>query len=293
MVPPSELRLIEAGGHASSLEIFAPPGLRASAPIALLVPAMGVEARFYRRLAAPLAARGIRLITTELRGHGRSDVRPGRGVDFGYHAMLEIDLATAVDRVEQCFPEAPRWLLGHSLGGQLSALFCATHPGRVAAFVTVAACSIYWRAYPRRSQLPVLIGTQLAAVIGRGLGSYPGHRLGFAGHESAGVIRDWARQARTGRYRLSDAPFEHEAHLSRCETPGLLLSLQGDERFAPASAVRHLADKLSEACTHRHLSDPALAALRRTHFDWVRVPEVVLDAVIPWLSRYPGLAEVP
>lgn len=292
MLPPSSLVLISSGGIASSLEVFEPPGLGPQAPIALLVPAMGVEARFYRRLAQPLADRGIRLVTSELRGHGRSDARPGRHLDFGYAAMIEQDLPAAIDAIEARFPDAQRWLLGHSLGGQLSALFCATHPDRVVAFVTVAACSIHWRSYPPRLQLPLLLSTQLAAAIARALGSFPGHRLGFAGHEATGVIRDWARQGRTGRYQPSGTGVDYEAALARCATPGLLLSLQGDEGFAPPSAVAHLASKLPGHCTHHHLEDRALARLRRAHFDWVRVPEVVLDAVTPWLSRYAALSEV-
>lgn len=292
MQPPSSLVGIAAEQIASSLEVFEPPELPPEAPIALLVPAMGVEARFYRRLAQPLAQRRIRLVISELRGHGRSDVRPGRHLDFGYASMIEHDLPAAVDAIEARFPDAERWLLGHSLGGQLSALFCATHPDRVAAFVTVAACSIHWRAYPGHLQLPILISTQLAAVIARSLGSFPGHRLGFAGHEAQGVIRDWARQARSGRYRLSGSGIDYERVLAGCTTPGLLLSLQGDEAFAPPSAVAHLASKLPPRCVHRHLEDRALSELPRTHFDWVRTPGVVLDAVIPWLSSYAGVSEV-
>ncbi|MBX2797137.1 MAG: alpha/beta fold hydrolase [Myxococcales bacterium] len=279
------LEVTSEDGARSALEAFDAPELPDDAPVALLLPAMGVQARFYNRLALPLAQRGIRLITAEQRGHGRSEVRPGRAADFGYVHLLECDLPASIQRVRARHPASPVVLLGHSLGGQMAALYCSAQPGQVTGFVTVAACSVYWRAFPPGKRLPVLVGTQLASLVGRVWGTFPGHRLGFAGHEATGVIRDWARQSRDGRYAVSGTAVDYEGALRSNRTPGLVLSLHGDE-LAPRSAVRHLAQKMpAEQITLRHLDDEGLVEQPRVHFDWVRAPGAILGAIDEWLPR--------
>ena len=271
-------------GAWSSIEVFDDAGLPASSPIALIVPALGVSARFYRGLADPLIARSIRPAILELRGRGRSEVRPGGGVDFGLAVLVESDLRAAVALVAQRWPGPPILLIGHSLGGQLAALFCATHPGSVAAFVGVASTSVYWRAWPRGQRISLWIATQLPAILGRGLGSYPGHRLGFAGHEATSVMRDWARQSRTGDYHLTGTATDYESALARCTTPGLLLSLPGDW-MAPACAVDHLAAKLPTATTVHLPAGSLHPDLARVHFDWVKAPDPILDRIDAWWPR--------
>ena len=49
----------------------------------LLLPALGIQARLYRRLGAQLAASGISMTALEQRGHGRSAPRPSRNCDYG------------------------------------------------------------------------------------------------------------------------------------------------------------------------------------------------------------------
>lgn len=254
-----------------------------SNPIMLMVPAMGVQARFYQRLARPMEAAGAHLVTMELRGHGASRIRPSRKVDFGYRHIVELDIPAALATVRQRWPDRSVYLMGHSLGGQLSALFAASNPKAVDGLIAVASATVYWKAY-RPGGFRVLFGTQTAHLVAQALGYFPGKRLGFAGLEARTVIRDWAYQSRTGDYHPQGSQVAYENHLAAYEGRGLVISIAGDP-FAPRGGVDHLASKLPKASVERiHLRDDRLRALKRTHFDWVNEPHTILDHVARWLS---------
>lgn len=282
-IPSAPIRIKATDGHTAIMEVFEPPTLADDAPILLTMPAMGVDARWYAGLARSAANHGLRLITVDQRGHGRSSLRAERGVDWGFVDQIDRDWIAAIEAIEQRFPAAPRVLFGHSLGGQLSALFLGRHPNRVDALVTVASCSVWWWSFPWRIRFLVLIATQVARVVAQVLGYYPGERLGFASLESTGVIHDWGRQALHGRYVLGGSDRDDDAALGTISEPVLMMSLPGDDFFAPASAVDHLASKLP--CTRLHITDPEIADLDKVHFYWVAKPEPVLRATASFLRE--------
>jgi predicted alpha/beta hydrolase len=278
-----ELPIRMKEGVSSTLLAFEAPALTPTAPVVLAMPAMGVRASFYKSLAPAFAESDFRLVTCDLRGHGRSSVRPSRAVDFGFREMLEQDWPAAVAAVKAEFPGAPVILLGHSLGGKLSLLYASAHPGAVSAVVTVAACSIYWVAFPWPLRLPLLGFTQLAAASARLLGHYYGHRIGFAGNEARTMMADWACQARTGRYHVRGSAIDYEAALINMKTPALVVSVAGDS-YAPRSAVDHLFDKLNPShATRLHMRDERLEGLKGVHFAWVRQSQPVIEAVVGWM----------
>ncbi len=273
-----------ADGAASTLRAWSAEKLGGDSPVMLATPAMGLPGSFYEPLAGPFADAGLRLVTMDLRGHGTSSVRPGRGVDFGYRELLELDWPAAVAAARERYPDAPVVLLGHSLGGQVSVLYAGANPGSVAAVVTVAAGSIWWRAFPWPRSVVFLLATQFIAATGRILGRYPGHRLGFGGHEAGRLVRDWAYPARTGRYRAEGSSIDYEAALAGADTPALLITVAGDE-FAPPSAADHLAGKLPGGCATRlHLDDAAFRQSRNAHFGWVKHGGIIAEAVAPRLA---------
>ena len=85
-------------------------------PVVLCVPAMGVRARSYVRVAQALAASGCVAVTADLRGHGLSPVRPSRSVDFGYHEMISVDMAGLVAWARRRHPGRRLGMLVESLG---------------------------------------------------------------------------------------------------------------------------------------------------------------------------------
>jgi predicted alpha/beta hydrolase len=281
---PRALPVSTADGARSVITLFE---ASADAPLALVLPAMGIEARYYDRLARALCARGVSAALCDLRGAGTSSVRARRGQDFGYGTIATRDLAAFREALER---DGPRrvFLLGHSLGGQLALLHAAAAQRPPAGIVLVAASSPHFVGYEGRQALRVLLGTQAARVIAEVLGYFPGNRLGFGGREARTLIREWARVARTGRYRLADYPGDPEARLEELALPVLSITLEGDE-IAPPEAADLLLSKLPRAQVERFHYVPAEHGLLPTgHNRWPREPAVIAERIARWITGATG-----
>jgi predicted alpha/beta hydrolase len=267
--------LIAQDGATSTLRIFEG---EPAAPVIVGFPAMGAPARFYDRLGASVAARGLNMITTELRGVGSSSVRPARGADFGYWTMLDLDWRAAIDAAKRRF-SGPRYLLGHSLGGQLSVIGLGLGLD-VQGLITVASCSIDWRGFGAWGP-GIWAFTQASRGIAELFGYYPGDRIGFGGRAARGVIRDWSHQGRTGKFAPIGAPFDLEEKIATIEVRVLGVSVDRDS-WAPVPAVERLLAKLPKARIERlhYAPDPSLPG--RSHFSWAKDP----DRLVAEIDRF-------
>lgn len=253
-------------------------------PVCIILPAMGVPASWYEPLAGTLVRQGLHAVAADLRGHAGSTLRASRSVDFGFHEMVTCDLPGLVAATARRLPGCPVYLLGHSLGGQLGTLYASLYPESVRGLILVATCSVYYRGWPFPKSLGLLLATQLARGIADVTGHFPGRTLGFGGREARTVMRDWAHNARTGRYEPANSPVNLESALSRMQTPVLAISLEGDQ-FAPPRAVRYLCDKLiSTRVRHLHLDGWEMPDAGRHHFRWVRHAGPIVRHIRRWMA---------
>lgn len=280
MEEDERLEVVSADGARFSVRLQPGP---TPGPVMLCFPAMGVEARFYRPLLSSLRAAGITAAAVDLRGTGESSVRPRRDVAYGYHEMVSLDWPAITQAVRALFPGRPLILLGHSLGGQINALALAADPDLADGLVLVAACSVYYRSWDLPRRLWILGGTQMANVVAQLVGHFPGRHFRFAGRESRQVIRDWARQARTGRYQVDRSTHDFETLLGRLQKSVLAISIEGDQ-LAPARAVDHLCAKLARADVSRWHYVPE-SGQRVDHFGWVKRPEPLVERLKEWLEQ--------
>jgi len=81
MMTPREFTVRARDGYDVPLEIFEVAAPRARV---LMLPALGIQARLYRRLGASLAGSGVSMTSLEQRGHGRSALRPSKRCDCGF-----------------------------------------------------------------------------------------------------------------------------------------------------------------------------------------------------------------
>lgn len=263
---PGELTLLEFG-----------EATRARPPIVFL-PALGVPLAYYRPLLTEWAARGRHLFGVEMRGMPEADPRALRRAPFGYGVLLRHDLPAVF--ADPVLDGRRVVAVGHSLGGQLALL--ATAAGTIApsAVVTIATgSSTMHRGAPATARFRRAAEIALVRLASAGLGYWPGHRLGFGGLQPRTLMRDWAHEARTGRYRVSGDPTDYEAALPSLASRVLLMTIEGDPLITPES-VDALARRLPAATDRLTVTAGA-----RDHFLWARrTPKLLIDPLERWLQ---------
>lgn len=267
-------------GHALELLVERPERPYAAL---LFACAMGVEASYYAPFAEALSRRGVLVAMCDLRGHGTSNLRPRRGVDFGYREIVEIDIPAAVEVVRNRASDLPLYLGGHSLGGQLVMLHVAAVRPRMDGMVLVACAIPFYRNWHGRSRTFIRVASRLFPILGLVMGYVPGYRFGFGGTEARTLMRDWAHNARTARYEPIGSSVDYEKALREVEVELITVNVAGDD-MAPPRAVDFLLEKVPHARGVRveaELSEPKPAA----HMKWARDPEDVVRVVSTWLSR--------
>ncbi|PJI42514.1 alpha/beta fold hydrolase [Ferrovibrio sp.] len=278
---PEIIRLQRSEGTSFALQVYA--AADPLVPVILIQPAMGVKAGYYTPLAAALQEAGYNVAVAELRGHEESGGRkPGHDYDFGYHELLTEDWPQSVAAVKAHFPGAPLYLYGHSLGGQISAIYAAHNPQQLDGLILTAVSSVHWKLWP----LPFWPYSQAAVLVAKLLGHFPGEKFRFAGREARSVIADWGRQARTGRFWFGKPErTDHDEVLATMTIPVLAISLQGDF-FAPRHAMDDIVRRFPKAAlTRQHLDPKAMGIDGIDHFRWVRKPQVVLPTLLDWLNN--------
>lgn len=246
------------------------------------LPAMGVPARHYLPLARALCAEGIAVVLHEWRGIGSSNRRASRRLDWGYRELLQEDLPAGLRAVSKRWPQARLCLGGHSLGGQIAALFSAGDRA-VIGLVLVASGAPYWRTYRYGGLLG--LSFVLAPLLARLVGYLPGRRIGFGGNEARGVIADWARTGRSGRYAACGISDDLEQQLAVADHPILALRLD-DDWLGPHASLDWLLRKMPRAAKQVDLiTAQDLDARTADHFGWMKVPEPIAARVAQWLSE--------
>lgn len=271
-----KLRVRAADGAEADLHLVMPSGVVDR--WLYWLPALGVAARNYVPFAQALAALGIGVALHEWRGAGSSNRRAGRRVDWGYRELLQADLPAGVDALRAKAGDARIMVGGHSLGGQLAMLLAGLHPGRFERLLLIASGSPWWRCFDR----PRLVQAACLAVplIARVVGSFPGRRLGFGGNEARGVMTDWARSGRTGRYEVDGMDQDFEALMRGIRLPVHAWRL-ADDWLGPAASLQWLLGKVPRATCQIALVDQAALGAKADHFSWMRSP----DPLAAWLAE--------
>lgn len=255
----------------------------ASTPVFLCLPAMGVEARFYRGFARSLQERtGAIAMTCDLLCRGGARKEAG---EFGYREIVEEQIPMLVADARRRHP-GPIILCGHSLGGQLGLLAAGLMHKPPDALVLLAAGTAHYAAWPTSERRRARAFVHLIAAAARIMPWYPGDLLGFGGDQPRRLMRDWTFNATTGRYRLEGSAHDEAsiaAQVAKLRLPLLSIGLMGD-RVAPEGAQEELLAHASVADVVRvHIDDSRLGSPWQRHFQWTREPSRVVEAIAQWL----------
>ena len=263
----------EAGGPAKGVVAF--------------VPALGVNAAFYRGLGEAWARRGWRVAVIEMRGMKQSSVRDFRKNNFGYDEILSVDLPCLMKTLSDEAAGLPFFMAGHSLGGQFALLHAARgarHP--VDGVVLIAGSSNHFAtlgSWPKR--LRRRAGFRVIRLVTALLGEFPGHKLGFGGRQPSRLMRDWSHEGLTGRYAALRDGTDLDGLLATAQLSVLALSLEGDA-LVPRTSAEALMKKLPRAkVTQLELRARDFGLNAFGHFSWVKGPEAVLAPVCDWLDQ--------
>ncbi len=258
------------------------PADQSGAPVVLILPAMVMKAKHYLHLTKALRAQGLSVVTCDLRAQGESTPALRDGADFGYREMLEIDLPAITAAIRDRFPESDLHLFGHSLGGQLSLLYSAAEPHRVASVTVIGTGTVFWRAFGPRRWVEALTHIQWIGLVSRIKGYWPGGVL-IPGAMAGGVMVDWSRHSLTSRYRPKGTTRNYDRLLAELSLPVLLISL-ADDLLGPKSNVDFLAAKMPSAQVSRwHIADGS-SVVHRDHFEWIKDSAVIGQAVSAWIN---------
>jgi len=260
-------------------------GDRAAVDIVLLIPGMGIPARHYIQFARTLQADGHRVLLFEWRGIGSSSLRARRTCNWGYRELLQSDLAAALDVIIGSAPGARLWLAGHSLGGQLACLAATLRPEAVAGIALIASGAPYFAAFDGRMRPTLHIVFRLFPALAALVGHFPGRKLGWGGNEARGVIGDWARTGRTGRYDLPTLDFDGEVALSGLDCPLLVLRM-ADDSWVPQGSVDWLVRKLPGCPIEQRSVDAGRQGRRADHFNWLKLPAISAAELQAWLQAH-------
>jgi len=242
-----------------------------TSPAALVLPALGVPAGAYRRLAEALAGHGTPTGVAEWRGGGASPVRAARGVDWGYLDLLRHEVQGGIAALRTRLPQRPVVIVGHSLGGHLGLMARAVASPGLAGVLTVASGTPTLRFFtPRlRRLLRVVLATH--RVSGPLLGYFPGHRVGFGGRQSRTLMDEWALLARVGRFEIQGRNLLEPQSEAARRIPVHSLSLPQDT-YAPRAATAHLLQLAGVGEQHiERFEGPGPLG----HFDWLKEPQAL------------------
>jgi predicted alpha/beta hydrolase len=234
--------------------------------------AMGVRQDYYAPFAQWLATQGFDVMTFDYRGMGESrggsQGRSLRGFDADLYSWAR-DYDTAIDALAERAPDAPLYLIGHSLGAQLPGMLRNRH--RIAGLLSVAAGSGYWRdnAPPLRRSI-LYFWFALVPVATRLFGYFPGKRLRKVGDLPRGVILQWRRWCLDPRYHVGAEGESLRSQFEQVRFPVVALSMTDDELMTERG-TRVLVDCYPNAPRRIERIDPAdVSAKRIGHFGFFR-----------------------
>ena len=248
----------------------------------LLLPALGIQARLYSKLAEGLSALGCSVCLMEQRGHGRSALRPGYGVTYCLDDILDQDMPAAMAWLAAQVPELPLLLGGHSLGGHLSTIYAGQHAQQLAGVVHLACAFPYHAAYGPQQARRVKALCRLMPLFAIFPGYFPGEKMGFGGRESVALMRQWCEWARTGQFDFGGRR-DLARHVAGFEGPVLSIAFDQDS-FASDAAIELALSPFTSARITRQQLGAAEQGAYLGHVAWAKEPVGVVQVLGDWLS---------
>lgn len=250
--------------------------------VLLMLPALGIRAGFYRKLATGLTQQGIAVTLLEQRGHGESPYRPGRAHAFSLKDYLYEDIQAATDWCETEFEDVDLYIGGHSLGGHMASIAAGAFPSKYAGVLHLACGFPYYGDYKSPASGFIKLVAALAPPLGLLLGYYPGAWFKFGGREHRGLMMDWRHWALKGKYAVPGIE-KADADVAAYRGRAISITFDKDGMASAASVDRSCRALASSDLTSLQLGE-AEQGEYLGHVEWGKRPDGVVRALSDWFT---------
>ncbi|WP_298429827.1 alpha/beta fold hydrolase [uncultured Jannaschia sp.] len=232
--------------------------------VAVLHGATGVPARFYAEFADWLAAtRGLACLTYDYRDFGASS--SARGSDATMTDWGVRDQQAARDCLRAALPDAPLWVIGHSLGGMM--LPFQTGLDGIERVFTVASGAVHVSDHPWPYQaLARAFWSPVLPPLARRLGYLPARAMRVGHDLPAEVYAQWRIWCTSRGFHAADATLGRpNPHALTC---GVRMVAVADDDLCPPQAVWRLMRAYPQARKRQVTIVPGAVGLERIgHLD--------------------------
>ena len=226
--------------------------------VVIINSATAVPRRFYRHYATALAEASFDVLCYDYRGTGGSRPESLRGFVASVSDWALLDMAGVVDWAQAEFSPDRLFMIGHSVGGQVTGLL--DNSDVIDAMITVSAQSGYWRLQGAEQKWLVGINVYLTLpLLVSTLGYVPWSWIGSAEDLPRGVALQWSRWCRDRNYLLGDHSLPLE-RFKRFVAPVLAYSIE-DDKWGTRRAVDAMMS--SYPTVERRYIDPARYGLKK------------------------------
>jgi len=276
---PAELWVEATGAYQIPIKLHEPQ--QAAKHCVLVIPALGTPGRVYDSFARLLTQAGYRTVQMELRGYGKSSIRPGYRQNFSYRELVD-DVIDVINWLMKNDSDTSLLLAGHSLGGQLAMIAAGLGVSGVGGLILIASGSPHHENFQGRYRSGLKQARFLFPILMTLMGYLPGKRLGFGGNEARGVIYDWLSLVRHNKFQLTGYP---QINQQVSQYTGPVLSLRMAEDFmAPLEAVQAINQKLPLSSLDEQCIAEAELGVKADHFSWVKKPDYLIGLIDSWAS---------
>ena len=234
------------------------------APVVLIASATGVKQSYYHNFAHYLYESGYNVITFDYVGIGASLHQDLNKLQYTASQWATDDLETVLQFVLQNYPNSQKTVLGHSIGGQLTAL--APSITQVDKIILIAAQSGYWKHWKGTTKWQMWFNWYiLFPVLLKSFKYLPSKK--FTGMENLphGVAKQWRNWCVTPNYYLQDQNIP-EFYFENITIDITAFSIS-DDAYAPKTAVSWLLQQYANAKNkHIHWDATQLSSKKIGHF---------------------------
>lgn len=244
--------------------------------IICLIHGLGEHSGRYEHVADFFCAHGFALLALDLRGHGKSDGQRGHAQNYD---VLMSDITLLLNEAEHRFPLRPKFLYGHSLGGNLVLHYGLKNNPTLSGVIASAPLLCLSDEPPIWQRYLIKKLQQLNLNIALPNGINP-HDLSRTPEVEISYKKDPLTHNRitpTLAIKMMKAAAWNLEHAADFPLPLLLLHGNSDRITAP-EASRIFAEKVGKKCTF-HLIDKAYHELHNEPNK-----DAVLNIILEWLN---------